>query len=105
MKGYQEKMRNNKFLPWLHRNMEPSVIAQNEIKILAQLNEKEFFSVKELAEKLGISQISAYNLIKTPFFPCLKIGQRFFIPTNMFNNWVQWKIENTKSTYDFDKEN
>lgn len=96
-----------KIFPWLYKNPETKIDATNDTKAsnANQFNEKEFFSVKELAVKLGISRNMAYKLIRTDSFPCLKIGQRFFIPNDMYNDWVQWKIADTKNTYNFNKEN
>ena len=96
-----------KFFPWLYKNPEIKIDATNDTKASStkQLNEKEFLSVKELAGMLGISQNMAYRLIKTATFPCLMIGNRYFIPKGMLNDWVQWKVADTKYTNNFNKEN
>jgi excisionase family DNA binding protein len=96
-----------RIFPWLYKNPVTTVDATNETKASStnQLNEKEFFSVKELAGKLGISRNLAYKLIKTASFPYLKIGNRFLIPKGMFNDWVQSQVETSKRTYNLYKEN
>ena len=42
--------------------------------------EKATLSVQELATQLGISLPKAYELVKQPGFPVLKIGTRILIP-------------------------
>lgn len=46
--------------------------------------EKATLSVRELSEKLGISLPKAYELVKQPGFPVLKIGSRILIPVDAF---------------------
>ena len=46
--------------------------------------EKATLSVRDLSEKLGISLPKAYELVKQPGFPVLKIGSRVLIPVDAF---------------------
>ena len=46
--------------------------------------EKATLSVQELAAQLGISLPKAYELVKQPGFPVLKIGTRILIPVDAF---------------------
>ena len=45
-------------------------------------------SVRDLSEKLGISLPKAYELVKQPGFPVLKIGSRILIPVDAFKEWL-----------------
>ena len=50
--------------------------------------EKATMSVQELASQLGISLPKAYELVKQPGFPVLKIGSRILIPVDAFREWL-----------------
>ena len=50
--------------------------------------EKATLSVQELATQLGISLPKAYELVKQPGFPVLKIGTRILIPVDAFREWL-----------------
>ena len=50
--------------------------------------EKATLSVQELAAQLGISLPKAYELVKRPGFPVLKIGTRILIPMDAFKAWL-----------------
>ena len=50
--------------------------------------EKATLSVHELAALLGISLPKAYELVKQPGFPVLKIGTRILIPVDAFKAWL-----------------
>lgn len=50
--------------------------------------EKATLSVQELAALLGISLPKAYELVKQPRFPVLKIGTRILIPVDAFKAWL-----------------
>ena len=45
-------------------------------------------SVQELASQLGISLPKAYELVKRPGFPVLRIGTRILIPVDAFREWL-----------------
>ena len=55
--------------------------------------EKSTISVQELSAHMGISLAKAYELVKQPGFPVLRIGTRFLIPVDSFNTWLNRKIE------------
>lgn len=42
--------------------------------------EKTTMSVQELSAQMGISLPKAYELVKTPGFPTIRIGARILIP-------------------------
>lgn len=46
-------------------------------------------SVQELARELGISLPKAYELVKQPNFPTIKVGARILIPVDAFNRWLE----------------
>lgn len=50
--------------------------------------EKTTLSVQELAARLGISLPVAYELVKRPDFPSLRIGGRILIPVDRFHQWL-----------------
>ena len=50
--------------------------------------EKTTLSVQELAAQLGISLPVAYELVKRPDFPSLRIGARILVPVESFQLWL-----------------
>ncbi len=50
--------------------------------------EKTTLSVQELALQLGICLPKAYELVKQPGFPVLRIGNRILIPKDSLLNWL-----------------
>lgn len=50
--------------------------------------EKTTMSVQELSAQMGISLPKAYELVKTPGFPVIRIGTRILIPVEAFRAWV-----------------
>lgn len=48
-----------------------------------------FLNSKTLAETLGISAASAYELLHQRDFPTLKIGSRMVVPKEKFIEWVE----------------
>ena len=50
--------------------------------------EKSTMSVQELSIKLGISLSKAYELVKQPGFPVLRIGTRILIPIDAYKQWL-----------------
>ena len=51
-----------------------------------------FLSAKNVAELLGVSISSAYELMQEPGFPVLKIGSRKVVPKEKFRAWVETSI-------------
>jgi hypothetical protein len=52
-----------------------------------------------IAAYLGINLNAAYALVKTPGFPCIKIGKRFVIPKAAFFRWLE-QAALDKQSYD-----
>lgn len=42
----------------------------------------------EVAAMLGISVSGAYNLMAEPNFPSFKVGRRWFVTTDQFDQWI-----------------
>lgn len=55
--------------------------------------EKSTMSVQELSSHMGISLPKAYELVKEPGFPTIKVGTRILIPIEGFNEWLKRKYE------------
>ena len=50
--------------------------------------EKTTMSVQELSSQMGISLPKAYELVKTPGFPSIRIGTRILIPIEAVREWL-----------------
>ena len=50
--------------------------------------ERTTLSVQELSAQMGISLPKAYELVKTPGFPTLRIGTRILIPIVAYKEWL-----------------
>jgi excisionase family DNA binding protein len=50
--------------------------------------DKTTMSVQELAAQMGISLPKAYQLVKTPGFPTIRVGTRILIPVEAFKEWL-----------------
>ena len=49
--------------------------------------EKTTMSVQELSAQMGISLPKAYELVKSPGFPTIRIGTRILIPVDAYKEW------------------
>ena len=50
--------------------------------------EKTTMSVQELSAQMGISLPKAYELVKEPGFPTIRVGARILIPVEAFREWL-----------------
>ena len=50
--------------------------------------EKTTMSVQELAAQMGISLLKAYELVKEPDFPTIRVGTRILIPVEAYREWL-----------------
>ena len=50
--------------------------------------ERTTMSVQELSAQMGISLPKAYELVKTPGFPTLRIGTRILSPIDAYKEWL-----------------
>ena len=48
-----------------------------------------FFNAETVAQILGVSISSAYELLHEPGFPVLRIGNRMVVPKERFIQWVE----------------
>ena len=51
-----------------------------------------FLSAKNVAELLGVSISSAYELMQESSFPVLKVGNRKVVPKEKFRAWVEKNV-------------
>jgi len=51
--------------------------------------EKTTMSVAELSMQMGISLPKAYELVKQPGFPTIRVGTRILIPVDGFQEWLK----------------
>ena len=58
--------------------------------------EKSTMSVQELARQMGISLPKAYELVKDPGFPTIRIGTRILIPVEGFRDWLRSRSSGEK---------
>lgn len=52
------------------------------------MREKQTMSVQELSAQMGISLPKAYQLVKEPDFPVIRVGTRILIPVDAFREWL-----------------
>ena len=50
--------------------------------------EKTTMSVQEPSAQMGISLPKAYELVKEPGFPTIRVGARILIPVEAFREWL-----------------
>ncbi len=48
-----------------------------------------FLNAKIVAQLLGVSQSSTYELMHEKDFPALRVGNRLIVPKAEFQKWVQ----------------
>ncbi len=51
-----------------------------------------FLNAKTMAEVLGVSPATSYELLHENDFPSLKIGNRIVVPKEQFIQWVEQHI-------------
>nr|DAX64548.1 MAG TPA: helix-turn-helix domain protein [Caudoviricetes sp.] len=64
------------------------LIAKSTETEVMKIMEKTTMSVQELSSQMGISLPKAYELVKTPGFPSIRIGTRILIPIDAFREWL-----------------
>jgi hypothetical protein len=56
----------------------------------------QFMSVNDFATNKGFAKCAVYRMIKDPTFPCIKIGNKFYIDTLKFEEqWLPHKQQTT----------
>ena len=51
-----------------------------------------FLNAKMVAQVLGVSISSAYELMHETGFPALRIGNRIVVPKEKFRRWVETRV-------------
>ena len=57
-----------------------------------------FLNAELVAKVLGVSISSAYELMHEEVFPAVRIGSRFVVPKDKFQQWVERQTGDRKST-------
>lgn len=55
-----------------------------------------FLNARTVAQVLGVSISSAYELMHEPDFPTLKVGSRLAVPRDAFRQWAERKAGGVK---------
>ena len=53
------------------------------------MNDNSLLTVDEVAERLRLSRNTIYSLIHTHQIPHIRLGRKFRIPTQAFENWIE----------------
>lgn len=61
---------------------------QNKKEYKKMENTKLTMSVEEMADAVGIGRALAYDLVKRPGFPALRINGRIIIPVDALKKWL-----------------
>ncbi len=54
-----------------------------------------FLNAKQVAQVLGVSPSTGYELMHEKGFPVLKVGNRMVVPKEQFIAWVETNVEGT----------
>lgn len=49
-------------------------------------------TIKEIEKLLRIGQVTAYNLLREPDFPAIKVGHSYRIPRDEFIRWIYSRL-------------
>ena len=60
-------------------------------------SDKRALSVAEMAETLGISRTTAYELVNREDFPSMRIGQRIIVPVDALDRWLERGVADAAS--------
>lgn len=61
------------------------------------VSDKRALSVTEMAETLGISRTTAYELVNREDFPSMRIGQRIIVPVDALDRWLERGVADAAS--------
>lgn len=61
------------------------------------ISDKRALSVTEMAETLGISRTTAYELVNREDFPSMRIGQRIIVPVDALDRWLERGVADAAS--------
>ena len=65
-----------------------NIVAEQNTNHQETNTEKRSYSVLEVAEILGVSKRSVYNLCSSGAFKCVRIGTRLRISKKSFDDWL-----------------
>ena len=54
--------------------------------------EKRVYTVEEIQDILGVNKTSAYNLVKSNAFHCVKVGGHYRISKKSFDKWLDSQV-------------
>lgn len=57
-----------------------------------EVQESKVYTIKDIQNYLGIGKNNAYKLLKLQGFPVIKIGKKYIIPKDLFEEWVRKSI-------------
>ena len=55
----------------------------------------DFFSVKMLADILGVSRATAYRMAERGQLPCMRVGKRIILSRAHLTQWINQQMEVT----------
>ena len=61
------------------------------------VSDQRALSVAEMAETLGISRTTAYELVNREDFPSMRIGQRIIVPVDALDRWLERGVADAAS--------
>ena len=53
--------------------------------------------IPEVAKTLGLSEMQIYRMLKRGELPGVKLGQKWYIPQDRFQEWINKKFEEQKT--------
>lgn len=56
---------------------------------------KKTMTVRELATYMGIGLNSAYNMVRSKGFPCIKVGRKYLVITDKLSDFINNNIGKT----------
>lgn len=59
-----------------------------KIEAVLEAQENKVYTIKDIQDYLGIGKNTAYKLLKLPNFPVIKIGKKYIIPKDSFEEWI-----------------
>lgn len=54
--------------------------------------EKRIYTVEEIQNILGVSRMSAYNLVKSGVFHIVKVGGQYRVSKKSFDTWLEGQV-------------
>lgn len=58
-------------------------------KTETERKETVYLTIDDVMQRLHICRTIAYNLVHTPGFPAIKVGRKFFIPEDRFDDFMR----------------